>query len=93
MDREIRTCSGRPVEGSILAVHPGCDLVALDLGAGSGIETGSRPATYREGRRLHDVVVSDLFEDLAAARIDRLRHSKLPELREGDVVVFAPDDR
>ncbi len=73
-----------PLDGKIVAVHTGVGLVMVNLGEKHGVEKGMNFTVYRGDQYVGQVIVEEVFPDMASARIDT-RFQK-QEVREGDDV-------
>ncbi len=73
-----------PLDGKIVAVHTGVGLVMVNLGEKHGAGKGMNFTVYRGDQYVGQVIVEEVFPDMASARIDT-RFQK-QEVREGDEV-------
>ncbi len=70
------------LDARIVATHAGVGLVMLDRGEAHGVEKGMSFTVYRGDAYVGQVIVEEVFPDMASARIDT-RFQK-QEVREGD---------
>ncbi len=88
LDQAIRARDWLRREGRVIAVHTGVGLAMVDAGAGAGMEKGMGLEVAREGVFLYALIVEEIFEDMASARIDARPYRSEP--REGDLVELPP---
>ena len=73
-----------PLDGKIVAVNAGVGLVMVNLGEKHGVEKGMNFTVFRGDAYVGQVIVEEVFPDMASARIDR-RFAKKDDAEGDDV--------